>query len=288
MLLVPGSAFSLTGVEKAQMIEAARADCYAQMIRQIKGLQVTDNTLVANHVTDSSYKEAFAQALIKGAQLSEPEFIGDICVINGKMTIEQIVENVNRITKKTGGVTVSDFSNIKRFNRYQTIGAQGVGTVAAKKLSVSESEPIDQNRGLKETINTLSGNGQQKLAAIESARIDAYAQLARQIKGLELTDQSVVYDMAENSRWTTAMSNALIKGAFVERYSAMDKDLAVCVVAINMQRVVENVRKVTNNSKSFASVHRKNTGIVKVTATGYGAVGSGQLNEAPAIIGTVQ
>jgi hypothetical protein len=291
-------AAELSGQDKAMMIEAARADLYAQLARQIKGLNVDETTLVANHATEDSSRHGSVEALVRGANVGEPQFLEDVCVIAGSITVEQVVENLRATRREFANGSSTGFESIKRFNEAKTISAQGLGTRRSPGGGRAEESvaaaPADD--GMKATLAALRGSGQEKLGAVEAARIDALAQLARQIKGVRISDDSLIYNMALDGRWTETSSSALVSGAQALRYTAMEGELVSCVMSITMQQVVENVQRqrtefANGSVTSLEKISRYNPALITITATGYGAVGKGRMAPAAApgrIIGSVQ
>lgn len=296
VVCLAASAGELSGQDKAMMIEAARADLYAQIARQIKGLSVSENTLVANHVTADSTRDASTSALIKGATVGEPEFLEDVCVLNGSITLNQVVENLRASVRTDAAGREISYENLRRHNEQVTLHAQGVGTRRKPPGAPAAAGATEDDTGLKAAVAALKGPGQDKLGAIEAARIDALAQLARQIKGVRVSDESLVYNMALDGRWTETSSNALIKGARVVRYAAMEGDLVSCVMSITLEQIVENVQRsrtefADGSSISQEKIRRYNPELLTLTATGYGAVGKGRMGGeiAPGrIIGSVE
>jgi hypothetical protein len=290
-------AAEISGQDKAMMIEAARADLYAQLARQIKGLNVDEATLVANHATEDSTRRGSVEALVRGASVGEPQFLEDVCVIPGSITLEQVVENLRSTRREFANGTSSGFESIKRFNETKVIAAQGLGTrrsPGSTRPEEAAAAPADD--GMKATLAGLRGTGQEKLGAVEAARIDALAQLARQIKGVRISDDSLIHNMALDGRWTETSSNALVSGAQVLRYAAMEGELVSCVMSITLQQVVENVQRqrtefANGSVTSLEKISRYNPALVTITATGYGAVGKGRTTPGAApgrIIGSVQ
>lgn len=284
-----GMAAEISGQDKALAIEAARADLYAQLVRQIKGIQVAENTIVANMVTEDSTRTAATDGFIRGVQVGEPQFSGDVCIVPGSITLQQVVENVNSLTRTSGGQTVA-YEKVERLNNTRIVRAQGVGSVRAHEETAAEV-PGEIDTGLNDTIGKLRGAGQLKLGAIEAARIDALAQLARQIKGVRITDSAAVYNMATDNRWTDTETEALVKGAVVLRYAAVDGELAACTMQITLQQLVENIQAtkssttvggVTVAEKISERIQRFNPALTKITATGYGAIRSGNSSASPA------
>ena len=290
-------AAELSGQDKALMIEAARADLYAQLARQIKGLNVTDQSIVANHATEESLRQGRVEALVRGTVVGEPQFLEDVCVVSGSITLDQVVENLHAVRREAAGGRATGFESIKRFNETRTITAQGLGTRrSASSPAPAAAGPPPADDGMKAVLGALKGSGQDKLGAIEAARIDALAQLARQIKGVRISDVSLVYNMALEGRWTEARSQALVRGAQVVRYVALEGELVSCVMRITLEQVVENVQRhraefAGGAVTSFEKITRFNPALVTVTATGYGAVGKGRAapGTAPArVLGAVQ
>ena len=290
------TAAPLTGQDKAMMIEAARADLYAQLARQIKGLNVTDTTIVANHATEDSTRRGAVDALVRGAVVNEPQFLEDVCLVAGSITLDQVVENLRSTRTEFADGRTAGFESVKRFNEVRTISAQGVGTRRSPASSAAAAPEAPADDGMRATLAVLKGTGQEKLGAIEAARIDALAQLARQIKGVRISDDSLVHNMALDGRWTEASSQALVQGARVMRYAALEGELVSCVMSITLQQVVENVQRrstefASGKVTSFERISRYNPALVTITATGYGAVGKGRTSSGVApgrILGSVQ
>lgn len=291
----------LTGQQKALAIEAARTDLYAQLMRQIKGIQVSETTIVANMVTEDATRSGSMDGYIRGATIGEPQFVGDACIIPGSITLQQVVENVNTMTRTSGGTTIG-LAKVEQLNTFRLVRAQGMGSVRASPAGATPMAANDLETGLTETLNKLKGPGQFKLGAIEAARIDALAQLARQIKGVRISDSAVVFNMATESRWTDTDTTALVQGAVVLRYVAVDPELVACTMQITLQQVAENIER-TSVTKTVGSVHaltsqqvneriqRYNPALTRVTATGYGAIRNPHAQAIPAtteVIGTVR
>ena len=272
-----------SGPQKAQMIEAARMDAYTQLARQIKGLQVSNHSAVANHVTTQAVTKAITKALVQGARIGEPEFIGDnICMVPAELTIQQVIQNIERLKKHNGLFKTVDVTNIKEHTNYKTLTAQGTGTLPAPKVGGKRGKTID-DKGLKQALEKLEGPGQSKLGAKEAAYLDACAQLARQIKGIHIDDESIVLNMAKKSRWTEGATNMLVKGAQIKAWKAIDKDVIACVTQITYEQVVENVERVRKyfaGVKTFdkMTIQQDIGGYRTVTATGYGGVGRGRVD----------
>ena len=121
----------LTGQQKVQMINAARTDLYAQLAREIKGLNISDKSVVANAVNLEMIRAGFVEALVKGVQEGEPYFVGDICIVDGSITLDQIVQNLQRVNASRDGKVTEDFEAIKRYNSTTVVTAKGAGSLPA-------------------------------------------------------------------------------------------------------------------------------------------------------------
>ena len=283
----------LTGQQKVQMINAARTDLYAQLAREIKGLNVSDKSIVANAVNLEMIRAGFVEALVKGVQEGEPYFVGDICIVDGTITLDQIVENLQRVSSSINGKSSENFESIKRYNSTTVVKASGSGTLPAPEEQ--KSNPGRSDNGLAAAFEKLEGPGQYKVNAKNAAEMDGYAGLAKQLKGVYISDNTTIYNTAQN-RWTESASSALVKGARVKRYFAQGKDLLGCEMEITLEQIVENIQKhsqLFSNGKEISTekVSRMNGGLVTVTALGYGAVGNQLLQQQPVssgIIGSVQ
>jgi hypothetical protein len=284
----------ISGSQQVQMIQAARLDLYTQLARQIKGLNISEESVVANSVTLDLSREASVQALVKGVQETPPAFMDDICIISGSITLQQVIENINSLVKEKNNQIQESIENIKRYNKFSLVKGQGTGTLPAPPSAADPSGFDDA--GLAAALSKLEGRGQHKLNAVEMARLSAYANLAAQIKGMKISDQSTMYNAAQ-SRWTSGETSALVKGAQVKKFYAMNKELIACYMEITLEQIVENVQK---NSTIFANgkevttekIQRFNGELRTVKATGFGSVNSGQSAEqnAPAqgVVGSVE
>ncbi len=289
LLMAPGLCLlAQTGIEKAQMIEAARMDAYNQLARTIKGLELSDSSLIANHVTQERLVNAVTEAFLQGTVLSEPVFVDDICMINASLTMEQVIENLESVKKKYGIFKEINIENVTRRTSQKVFSAQGVGTLPAPTQEDAKTATDTSGAGLQAALAKLDGPGQSKLAAKEAAFLDACAQLARQINGIHVNSQSLVFNMAQKSSQIEGVASMLVKGAQVKQWTAIDKDLLSCVVTITYQQIVENVETVQKTFAPGFSVSRTNIeqslgGTRIVTATGYGGVGRGRI-DGPVII----
>ena len=275
LLGVAVQAAELSGQEKALAIAAARADAEAQLIGSIQGLQISEKSTVANFVLEQGKKAAATAGLIKGVVFDDPVQVDDMVLITGTITLDQVVENLNRrATEYSNGKTES-FESVKRFNQQSVLKARGRGTRKSPDQGGGNHPDAD---GILDTLKRLKGTGQEKLGATEAARLDGLAQLAQQIKGVQISDHATCFNMALDGKWTEAASSAVVRGARVVRYTANGDDLVSCIIQIDLQNIVENVHKseaLFSNGEtiSFESIKRYNPGIVTVTATGWGAIG---------------
>lgn len=284
-----------SGAEKVQMINAARVDLYAQLAREIKGLNISESSIVADAVTLETIRSGFVDAIVRGVVEGEPVFVGDVCLIDGSITLDQVVENLARITTTRNNEPTANFESIKRYNNLTVVKAKGSGTLAAPGNNAPSRAALADD-GLAYTISQLEGPGQHKLNAIEAARLDAYARLAGKLKGMHITDRTTLYNSTQ-SRWTEAATSALIKGARIKRYFPLGKDAVVCEMEITLEQIVENIHKhstifADGHEVSQETVRRVNGELHTVKAFGTGAVNSGQpAGQAPSargIIGSVQ
>jgi len=280
-----------SGVQKVQMINAARTDLYAQLAREIKGLNISDKSVVANAVNLEMIRTGFVEALVKGVKEGEPYFVGDICIVDGSITLDQVVENLKRVSTTADGKPVQNFEGIKRYNSTSVVKAQGAGTLPAERTEETVGGPEDS--GLAEAFAKLEGPGQHKLNAKNAAEMDGYAGLAKQLKGLSIDDRTTIFNSAQ-ARWTEATASALVKGARVKRYFARGKDLLGCEMEITLQQIVENIQKhstIFSNGDEVTTekIRRMNGDLVTVTALGYGALGNQQIRSSSSgIVGSVQ
>lgn len=265
---------AITGADKVRMAKAAEADCYAQLVEQIKGLQVSENSTVMDVVNAYFDQMSSAQGFVQGAVLKEPLYQDDTCLIKAELTLDQIAENLTKSIKAVDGKVKDQFEAIKRFNKKKLVTVTGVGAlIAPETLEKGELSPRDT--GELDTIKHLVGPGQYKVMALKAARLDALTKLAASIKGVRVSSTMSIQNAAGSS-WQQADTEAVIQGARVIRYAAVDKDLVQCWMEINLETVVENIQKnstLFSNGKevSVENIKRLNK-LAKVVSVGQGAV----------------
>lgn len=274
-------AAELTGHQKVQMIEAARLDCLAQLARQIRGVFLEEESIAANNALAESVRALKTDALVMGTVLGEPEFVGDVCLVEGEITLRRVIENLTTVIVKKG-LQTTVVSEATRNFQYETFRARGAGTIPAPQDAEADPAPKEDivDAQFKTIIAQVEGPGQSKLAATEAARMDAMVQLLRQIKGVYITDESLVADMIKESRWTEAQSRGFLKGAKVINWRVVDKDLVSCTMQVTIEQIIEHIEDVareTATTVSVSQVREVNKNYVTVTGTGYGSVGKGQV-----------
>ena len=129
------------------------------------------------------------------------------------------------------------------------------------------------------------------------ARLDALVQLAQQVKGVRISDQATVYDLSDSGRFTTSETDALLRGAVVVRYKALQSDLVACTMQITYQKLVENIEStyrkktvgglvVSESLNERVRIH--NPGLTRVEATGHGSIGRRAASVSTEVIGSVE
>ena len=92
-------------------------------------------------------------------------------------------------------------------------------------------------------------------------------------------------------------AQALVRGAVVVRYSAMDGELVACTMQITLRQVVDNLEStftqktvggVVVSERLVERVERFNPTLNHITATGYGAARKKNAEVSTEIIGSVQ
>ena len=269
----------LTGVDKVMMHKAARANCLANLANQVKGLSISENACIVNAFSQDVTQSSFIEALIKGAVVSDPIYVGDSCVVNGTLTLDQVVVNLKQLSTTVNNQQTQSFEEVKKYNTKSVVKATGMGTIAAPEDKNKPDGPPDDT-GEIEVLRRLSGPGQYKIMALKAALLDAYANLASSLKGVKLTDQMTVNNCVGQS-WTETATAAIVTGARVKRYVAVPPDMVHCTIEITLATVVENVKKnstVFSNGReiSMENIRRYNGDLVTIPATGSGAVVSNQ------------
>ncbi len=256
------------------MAQAARVDCYAQLVEQIKGLKVSDNSTVLDAASQYFEQMANSSGFVQGAALGPPVYQGDTCLIKAELTLDQIVENLTRSVTVIDNKIKNEFESIKRFNKLIPVKVTGMGALAAPETP-DTAEISPKNTGELETIKNLLGPGQYKIMAMKAARLNALVNLAASIKGVRVSSVMSVRNCVGSS-WQQADTEAVIQGARVVRYAAVEPGLVQCWMEINLDTLVENIQKngtLFSNGKdvSVENIKRYNK-LQKVVGIGQGAV----------------
>jgi hypothetical protein len=281
---------TLSGADKVLMAKAAQAHCYSLLIQQIKGLKVSEDMTVADAVTQDFEQESSASGIVQGAVLKDPIFIDDVCVVEGQITLDQVVENLNHTVTTLNDKLKEQITAIKRHNVKRVVTARGMGAVPAPEPPEGTNAAA-QDTGEAQTLSHLSGPGQYKVMAMKAALLDAYAQLAANIKGVRVSSEITIRNCAGSS-WEQADTDAIIRGARIVRYAALAPDLVQCWVEITLNTVVENVKRnrtlfPNGTEVSVENVKRFNK-LMKVPASGLGAVVKPANSGSDAVPGSVR
>jgi len=276
---------AISGADMVMMSHAAAADCRAKLAAQIKGLAVSESLQVANAAAIDVSQSGFVEALVKGAKLEDPVFSGQFCIVKGKITLDNIVENLNRMITTINDKKVNSFESMKRYNTLTSVEDVGMGTVPSAQ-TVRTDAPADDT-GQMETLAHLKGSGQAILMAMEAARLDAIAKLAGTLKGVNVAQQTTVYNCAAQS-WTQATVDALVRGARVKRYFAVRSDLVCCRMEISLDTLVDNIQRNLNvfadgRQVSNENVRKYNGNVSTFPGVGLGAVISGPIPRPPVV-----
>lgn len=281
---------AISGADKVLMAKAAEVNCYNLLVQEIKGLKVSEDMTVADAVTQEFEQTGSASGILQGAVLKDPEFIDDACVVEGQITLDQVVENLNHSIATVNEKLKREILDIKRYSTKRVVTARGLGTIPAPETPEGVNE-ASQNTGEAQTLRKLSGSGQAKIMAMQAARLDALAKLAANLKGVRVSSEITVRNWAASS-WEQAETEAIIRGARIVRYEAVAPDLVECWVEITLNTLVENVKKNStlfpNGSEATVEKLRRFNKLLKVPATGLGAVVKPGSSAGNAIPGSVR
>ena len=251
-LLAQPASPAISGADKVLMKQAAEVNCYSLMVQEIKGLKVSEDLTVADAVAQDFEQTGSAKGIVQGAVLKDPVFIDDVCVVEGQITLDQIVENLNHSIDTVNDKLKEEILAIKRHNDRRLITVRGLGTVPAPTASAEEANAPSRDVGEAQTLRALSGPGRYKVMAMQAARLDALAKLAANLKGVRVSSETTVRNCAASS-WEEAETKAVVRGARVVRYAALAPDLVQCWVQITLNTVVENLKK---TARSFPTARR--------------------------------
>jgi hypothetical protein len=289
-LLAQPATPTISGADKVLMAKAAEANCYSLMVQEIKGLKVSEDMTVADAVTQDFEQTGSASGIVQGAVLKDPVYVDDACVVEGQITLDQVVENLNRSLSTVNDRLKQEILAIKRYNTKRLVTVRGLGTVPAPETPDGGTAPA-QDTGEAQTLRALSGPGQYKIMAMQAARLDALAKLAANLKGVRVSSEITVRNCAASS-WEEADTTAIVRGARIVRYAALAPDLVQCWVEITLNTVVENLKKDStlfpNGSEVTVEKVRRFNKLMKVPACGLGAVVKPGNSASDAIPGSVR
>ena len=222
--------------------------------------------------------------------LKDPVYIDDACVVEGRITLDRVVENLNHTISTVSDKLKQEILAIKRYNSNRVVTVHGLGTVPAPETP-DAANTASQDTGEAQTLRSLSGPGQSKIMAMQAARLDALAKLAANLKGVRVSSEITVRNCAASS-WEEADTTAIVQGARVVRYAALAPDLVQCWVEITLNTVVENLKKNStlfpNGSEVTVEKLRRFNKKLIVPACGLGAVVKPGTPASDAIPGSVR
>lgn len=277
---------------------AAMADGYRNLAEQVKGLRITSTTFVKDFVAESDDIATAVNTFLRGAKLvGEPRYMEDnSCEVTMELpllTVETELTRIYRANYKGDKYKINDFRDLHVTNKIEKVTVKGNG--APRAIAVEEfddaGKPVVQP-GVPLALPPEWKNipPQGRLMARRAALVDAYRNLAEQVKGLRINSTTFVRDfVAENDQIQTDL-NTFLKGAKEAEVRYL-RDLSVEVdVKVALQTVItELTREYEAHYKGdkykirdFENI-KQEVKIDWVTATGNGVVPAKYLGVTPPV-----
>jgi hypothetical protein len=191
---------------------AAQADAYRNLSEQVMGFQLTSKTLVKDFVTQNDTIRTRLDVFIKGVEVTDFRYDADgtcqVTVLMKQAALEKILGR--RLARQYGDII-----------------AYGYGVPPPPEPAVSitppPAPPPPTPEWAEQVIN-VTGSGvapesgsmaQKKLMAKRAAQVDAYRNLAEQIKGVKLNAETTVENFMTTNDVIRTNVNTFIHGAKV-------------------------------------------------------------------------
>ncbi|MDD5644497.1 MAG: hypothetical protein PHO00_03505 [bacterium] len=238
------------GQEKLMARRAAVVDGYRNLAERVKGLRITSNTYVRDFVAESDQIQTQFDHFLKGAKINpgSERWDGEVYTLRMSLTIEQIVKFIETHYKKTRFLfwTNTTIQQMVTYNKeIKVIEVEGSGTIKIPEESAgytSNVKPVRMTDGIP-GWDGVTARG--RLMAERAAKLDAYRNLAEEVKGLRITSNTYVRDfVAENDMINTDL-DTYIKGIrLAGPYRYKPDGIVECDVEITIADIIKEVHEI--------------------------------------------
>jgi len=222
---------------------AAEVDAVRRLLERIKGLRLNSSTLVRDFIAESDEIRTQAEGIVVGASevsryLHNDELIAEVTM---EVQVEKVFTKLKELHSQHyhgNDVTSTDFTNVQKTVKRQTIQETGSGVPPARFLTEARGAGAAMpdwfgqrlsatGQGTDPNMNTAQG----KLRAQQAARMDAIRKLAEQVYGLRIDSSTTVHDFVTKADEVLAQVDGVISGAIAEE-TKIESDTATVTVSI--------------------------------------------------------
>ncbi len=210
-------------------VRAAELDAKRQLLERIKGLRLTSDTLVRDFVTEWDEIRAEAQGMLVGAEKVDTYYHADepIVEVTCRVPVETVITTIQELHKRHyqgNRVKSVDIEHVRKQFKKDWFEATGMGVPNKKFMAGVEKATPNPLPDWSMSKITATGQGtdpamdtpQGRLKAARAAELDAKRRLAEQIKGMQISSETLVRDFVTEYDEVEARLNNVLVAATIE------------------------------------------------------------------------
>jgi hypothetical protein len=286
------------GQQKLLAKRAAQVDAYRNLAETIKGFRIDSTTSVKDFVCESDVINTAFRTFIKGAKpVGDPRYYEDgTCEVDVQITLVEVITTLKRIVKRHyRGKRYTDevISKISTHVTSKTITATGAGAPRMAKTEEASNNFISPPPKARVKLSVPAiwrkYKPNQRFMAKRAATLDAYRNLAENIKGFRIDAKTSVKDfVTESDEINTALTTFLKGVRIIDVRYGTDEPIVEVDVEITLVEVVEYLKTIVKrhyHGRRYTDevINRIRTETTRkiIRATGFGTIGGKPVTEPP-------